>query len=80
MAGREYSDVDVYFNVKDHISMMFYHDNITAYYSIPDEQTVSQLQKDGYKIAIFNKYGNNVSIPDYIIQNKEVIVINKDQW
>ena len=54
--------------------LMFYQ-NINAYHWYPTEKVVDSLLHKGYKFAAFASHNNQI-LPDYITNNKDIIIIN----
>lgn len=67
----------VLFNVKGrhYIDAMFY-TGLTAYNFIPTSEQYQELKAKGRIIGIFN--ANNIDVPDYLLNDSSVILINKE--
>ncbi len=58
------------------VELMFYQ-NTNAYHWYPDASTMDSLLNEGHKFAAFKSH-NNQNLPNYIYDNKEIIIIDKD--
>jgi len=63
----------IIFNCKgfNYIPLMFY-SGTTAYANIPDSNTLSKLEKNGYKVAVFN----NNDLPEYVSKDSKILKLN----
>lgn len=71
---------DIILNCKamEFVDAMFYSTkNVYQWY--PSETTVDSLLTSGYKIAAFKSFGEQI-LPDYILKNNDILIIDKTLW
>jgi hypothetical protein len=59
----------------ENIECMFYQNHITAHHWYPSKEAVEKAILDGYKIYAFQNH-NNQMLPSYLLQNKNVEILN----
>lgn len=57
------------------VELMFYQ-NVNAYHWYPEKHTLDSLQHLGYKFAAFKSHNNQV-LPEYIVNDTNILIINK---
>ena len=57
------------------INLMFYKD-LNAYHWHPENHTLDSLQRMGYKFAAFKNH-NNQHLPEYIFNDKKILIIDE---
>ena len=67
----------VIFNCKtfEDVELMF-HQDVNAYHWYPSEPTIDSLLHNGHKLAAFKNH-NNQHLPEYIYNNKDIVIIDE---
>lgn len=60
----------------DNLELMFYKD-VIAYSWFPHQETLDSLLSSGYKFAAFKSH-NNQQLPAYIVENKDILIIDEE--
>jgi hypothetical protein len=58
------------------VELMFYK-NVNAYNWFPPEKVLDSLIIEGYKFAAFKSHLNQ-KLPDYILSNKDILIIDQE--
>ena len=60
----------------ENIELMFYRGGL-AYHWYPQERTLDSLQNSGYKFAAFDYPGDQQQLPSYIVEDKEILILEE---